>query len=176
MQVRASILRLHVHCLSFFSQLLCEHIKKWVILNPQRECYWSPVRMGEWRLSADILNKHFAVDTNYTQVRTADKAAIGDSSDNVPSSLRHVLCRRSQRTVSYVRLTPDSGYWNSVCDLIALWCEEKKEFPHLTKLAYFIHVTPTPRIVPEENFCTAGKRSTTASPVSKPTQLMPHFI
>jgi hypothetical protein len=75
------------------------------------------VRVGEWRLSADILNEHFAADTSYIQVRTADKAAdmgnfeaIDDSSDNVASSLRHVICRRSRRTVLYVSLTHDSGY------------------------------------------------------------------
>jgi hypothetical protein len=67
------------------------------------------VRMGEWRLSADILNNNFTADTNYLQARTADKAAdmgnfeaIDYSSDNVASFLQHALCRRSQRTVSYV--------------------------------------------------------------------------
>jgi len=51
--------------------------------------------MGEWRLSADILNNNFTADTNYIQVRTVDKAAdmgnfeaIDDSSDNVTSSLQ----------------------------------------------------------------------------------------
>jgi len=65
--------------------------------------------MGEWRLSADILNSNFTADTNYIQVWTVGKAAdignfeaIDDSSDNVVSSLQYVLCRRSQRTVSYV--------------------------------------------------------------------------
>jgi len=65
--------------------------------------------MGEWRLSADIPNNNFTADTNYIQVRTVNKAAdmgnfeaIDDSSDNVASSLQHVLRQRSQRTVSYV--------------------------------------------------------------------------
>jgi len=65
--------------------------------------------MGEWRLSADILNNNFTADTNYIHVRIVDKAAdmgnfeaIDDSSDNIASSLQRVLCRRSQRTVSYV--------------------------------------------------------------------------
>jgi hypothetical protein len=65
--------------------------------------------MGEWRLSADILQNNFTADTNYLQARTTDKAedmgnfkAIDYSSDNVASSLQYVLCRRSQTTVSYV--------------------------------------------------------------------------
>jgi hypothetical protein len=56
------------------------------------------VRIGEWRYSADILNNNITADTNYIQVRIADKAgdmgnfvAIGDSSDNVASSLQHVI-------------------------------------------------------------------------------------
>jgi hypothetical protein len=42
-------------------------------------------------------------------------------------------------------------------DLLAWLCQHEKEFPHLTKLAYFIHAIPASSAPSERSFSTAGR-------------------
>jgi hypothetical protein len=41
-------------------------------------------------------------------------------------------------------------------DLLPWWCQHEKEFPHLTKLAYFIPAIPALSVPSERSFSTAG--------------------
>lgn len=112
------------------------------------------------RAYADIPNNNLTADQNCIQGRTVDKTEdvrnfwrFENSSGNAPSSA--VTCTMSMITMDGV--SEDEVYWNKCPCCFLVSTRERKKFPTITKLAYFIPGIQVSSATSERSFSHKGR-------------------
>ena len=107
----------------------------------------------------DTRNSIFTADKNGIQTRTADKKNFDEFEDS--SGIE-----ASSATTSTISINSADEVFKYGCnkiqsaeifDLLAWWCQQKKEFPHIADLVYVIHAITASSETSETSFSAAGR-------------------
>lgn len=123
-------------------------------LSEKHQSVCPDLRCADAGVSLDTRYSIFTANENYTQARIAGRRNFDEFEDSLKLlHLQNVWYRRTVRT----KYRCNKIHSTEIFYLFAWWCQQKKEFSHVTDLVFVMHANPISSASSETSVSTAGR-------------------